>query len=358
MEKPVSFNSMNRLQAGLQPVGFCALNVRKIVMNWVLLADRVLEGGAITRDEALAVLKVPDDALLELLQAAFRVRKVHFGRKVSLHVLKNAKSGACPEDCAFCSQSKSATTGVEEYEMQSADEILEGALEARAMQALRYCVVTSSRAPSEREMQIICEAAERIKAEQPNLELCASMGFLTEEKAFRLKAAGIDRFNHNVETSERFYPSICSTHTYADRVATAKTVKRAGLDLCCGGLIGMGETLEDRVDLALMLKALDTDSAPINFLDPRPGTAMEGQGRLTPNDCLRTLCMFRFVLPDREVRVAGGRETCLRHQQPLSLYPANSMFTNGYLTTGGQQFEADRQMIEDAGFEIGHLVNA
>jgi len=327
-------------------------------MNWDALADKVLEGGTATRDEAWSVLRSSDDELLSVLQAAYRIRKEYFGRKVSLHVLKNAKSGVCLEDCAFCSQSKSSSTDVEEYGMQSADEIVAGAKEAESMEALRYCVVTSARAPSVNDMDVICEAAQKIKALNPKLELCASMGFLTEEKAKRLKAAGVDRFNHNLETSENFYPSICSTHTFEDRVETAKTVKKAGLDLCCGGLIGMGETLEDRVDLALMLKKLDADSAPINFLDPRPGTGMEGKQRLTPNDCLRTLSMFRFILADSEVRIAGGRETCLRELQPLSLYPANSMFTNGYLTTGGQNFEADKQMIQDAGFEIGHLVNA
>jgi len=327
-------------------------------MDWQSLADRILDGGAITREEALAVLRSPDDELLEVLQAAYRIRKKYYGKKVSLHVLRNAKSGVCPEDCAFCSQSKTAESGVEQYGMQSADEIVAGAKEAESMQALRYCVVTSSRAPSEKEMDVICDAARRIKANNPALELCASMGFLTEEKARRLKEAGVNRFNHNLETSERFYPSICSTHKFEDRVNTAKIVKQAGLDLCCGGLIGMGESLEDRVDLALKLKELDTDSAPINFLDPRPGTGMAGQKRLTPNDCLRALAMFRFVLVGSEVRVAGGRETCLRDLQPLSLYPANSMFTNGYLTTGGQNFEDDKKMIEDAGFEIGHLVNA
>ena len=328
-------------------------------MDWKALANRILDGGEpITRAEALAVLHSPDEELLDILQAAFLIRRNFFGRKVSLHVLKNAKSGICPEDCSFCSQSKSATADVEEYAMQSADEIVAGAQDAADMQALRYCVVTSSRAPSENEMQVITDAAARIKRQYPQLELCASMGFLTEEKARRLKESGVDRFNHNLETSASFYPSICSTHRYEDRVETAKTVKRVGLDLCCGGLIGMGETLEDRVDLALALKELKTDSAPINFLDPREGTRLEGAARVTPNDCLRTLCMFRFVLTHAEVRIAGGRETCLRSLQPLSLYPANSMFTNGYLTTGGQDFEADRRMIEDAGFEIGHLVNA
>ena len=328
-------------------------------MDWKALADRILDGGEpITRDEALTVLKSGDDELLEVLQAAYLIRKNWFGKKVSLHVLRNAKSGACPEDCSFCSQSKSSTAEIEEYEMESADEIVAGAQDAADMQALRYCVVTSSRAPSENELQIITAAASRIKETHPDLELCASMGFLTEEKARRLKEAGVDRFNHNLETSAGFYPSICSTHNYEDRVETARTVKKVGLDLCCGGLIGMGESLEDRVDLAMALRDLKTDSAPINFLDPREGTGLEGSARVTPNDCLRTLAMFRFVLTHAEVRIAGGRETCLRDLQPLSLYPANSMFTNGYLTTGGQDFEADRQMIEDAGFEVGHLVNA
>jgi biotin synthase len=328
-------------------------------MKWNVLANRILDGGAaITREEALAVLRSPDGELLDVLQAAFLIRRNFFGRKVSLHVLRNAKSGACTEDCSFCSQSKSSLAEVDEYEMQSAGEIIAGARDAADMQALRYCVVTSSRAPSENELKTITEAAARIKQEYPQLELCASMGFLTEEKARRLKESGVDRFNHNLETSAAFYPSICSTHAYEDRVATARTVKKVGLDLCCGGLIGMGEGLEDRVDLALALKEVKADSAPINFLDPREGTALQGRERVSPNDCLRTLAMFRFVLTYAEVRIAGGRETCLRGLQPLALYPANSMFTNGYLTTGGQDFEADRQMIEDAGFEVGHLVNA
>lgn len=327
-------------------------------MDWNHMAQRVLAGETLNRDEALAVLTSSDDELLAVLHAAFAIRRRYFGRKVSLHVLRNAKSGSCPEDCAFCSQAKGADGNVEAYAMQSADAIVAGAQDAQAMSAHRYCVVTSSRAPSEKELQIICEAATRIKAAHPGLELCASMGLLTEEDARRLKASGVDRFNHNLETSERFFPSICTTHRYEDRVLTARRVKQAGLDLCCGGLIGMGETLEDRVDLALQLKALGTDSAPLNFLDPRAGTPLAGRPRMTPNDGLRTLAMFRFVLVSSEVRVAGGRETVLRHLQPLALYPANSMFTNGYLTTGGQGFEADQRLIEDAGFEIGHLVDA
>lgn len=321
-------------------------------------AQEILAGRPPTRAEALAVLESSDDELLAVLQAAFLIRRHYFGRKVSLHVLRNAKSGACSEDCAFCSQSRSAQTGVPVYPLQSVEEIVAGAAEACALQAVRYCVVTSSRSPSARDLDTLCEAARRIKAAHPRLELCASLGLLNEAQARRLKEAGVDRFNHNLETSERFFPRICSSHTYAERQHTARLVKEVGMALCCGGLIGMGESLEDRVDLALALRELRTDSAPINFLDPRPGTALAGQTRLAPADCLRALAMFRFVLASAEVRVAGGRETCLRHLQALALYPANSMFTRGYLTTGGQGFEADRRLIEDAGFEIGSLVDA
>lgn len=328
-------------------------------MNWNQIADRVLnEGAPVTREEALAILNSSDDELLDLLQAAFKIRKTYFGREVSLHVLRNAKSGVCPEDCSFCSQSLTASSGVDQYEMESVNELVEGAEAAAKMAAKRYCVVTSTREPSEKEVETICASAKQIKAKYPELELCASMGFMTDEKARRLKEAGVDRFNHNLETSERFYPSLVSTHKWSDRVDTAKTVKRAGLDLCCGGLIGMGETKEDRVELAVTLRELDTDSAPINFLDARPGTELEGAEGVSPNDALRTLAMFRFVLVDSEVRIAGGREVVLRHLQPLALYPANSMFTNGYLTTGGQDFDADKKMIEDAGFQLGHLVDA
>ncbi len=311
-----------------------------------------------SREQALAVLRSSDDELLEVLQAAFMVRKHFFGRTVSLHVLRNAKSGACPEDCAFCSQSKTAQSDVDAYALQSVDTIVQGAEAAKEINARRYCVVTSSRAPSARDMETICEAARQIKQHYPDLELCTSLGFLDLEKAKQLREAGVDRFNHNLETSERFFSHICSTHTFKDRLNTAKTVKEAGLDLCCGGLIGLGETLEDRVDLALSLKELDVDSIPINFLNPREGTALAGHPMIKPSDCLRALAMFRFVHPSKEIRVAGGREACLREMQVFALYPANSMFTNGYLTTGGQNFDADKHMIESAGFTVGHLVNA
>ncbi|MCF7818090.1 MAG: biotin synthase BioB [Kiritimatiellales bacterium] len=322
-------------------------------MDWKALSDRVLDGAKTTEAEALAILQSPDDELLDVLQGAYRLRKKHFGNTVSLHLLRNVKSGKCPEDCAFCSQSTSAINDVERYDFQTVESIVDGAQAAVDRQAKRYCVVSSTRAPSPKELETICEAAIQIKRKHPDLEICSSLGLLTEEKAIRLKESGVNRFNHNLETSENYFPEVVTTHEFEDRVNTAKIVKKVGLDLCCGGLFGMGESLQDRVDLAFALADLDVDSVPLNFLDPRPGTVFAGKSNpLTPNDCLRSLSMIRYVMPSVEVRIAGGRETTLRDLQPLALYPANSMFTAGYLTTGGQDYETDKRMIEDAGFVI------
>ena len=322
-------------------------------MDWKTLSDRVLAGGTITETEALAILESPDDELLDVLQGAYRIRRKYFGKKVSLHLLRNVKSGKCPEDCSFCSQSTSAINEVERYDFQTVESIVDGAQAAVDRKARRYCVVSSTRAPSPNELETICEAAVQIKQKHPELEICSSLGFLTEQKAMRLKESGVNRFNHNLETSENYFSEVVTTHDFEDRINTARIVKKAGLDLCSGGLFGMGESLQDRVDLIFALAVIEVDSVPVNFLDPRPGTAFEGKANpLTPNDCLRGLAMARFVLPSTEVRIAGGRETTLRSLQPLALYPANSMFTAGYLTTGGQDYETDKRMIEDAGFEI------
>lgn len=322
-------------------------------MDWKTLSSRVLTGEVATEAEALAILESPDDELLEVLQGAYRIRKKYFKNSVSLHLLRNVKSGKCPEDCSFCSQSTSAINDVERYDFQTVQSIVDGAQAAVDRQAKRYCVVSSTRAPSPNELETICEAAIQIKQKHPRLEICSSLGFLTEQKATRLKESGVNRFNHNLETSENYFSKVVTTHDFEDRINTARIVKKVGLDLCSGGLFGMGESLQDRVDLIFALAAIEVDSVPINFLDPRPGTAFDGQANpLTPNDCLRALAMARFVLPTTEIRIAGGRESTLRSLQPLALYPANSMFTAGYLTTGGQDFETDKGMIEDAGFEI------
>ncbi len=329
--------------------------------RWAALADRVLapDHPLPTRDEARAVLHAPVADTLALLDAAFRVRQAHWGLRVSLHVLDNAKLGACPEDCGFCSQS-SRHAGADgqvqaspagEAPMKSVDELVEGARRAHAARAKRYCMVTATRGPSARDLDTVCAAAERIKAEL-DIELCASLGILTEAKAARLAAAGVDRFNHTLETSERYYDQVVSTHRWADRVETVRLAKAAGMDTCCGGIVGLGESDDDLLDLAFTLRQLDVDSVPVNFLDARPGTPMAGRAAVSPGAALRALCMMRFVHPRTDLRVAGGRELTLRGLQVLALYPANSIFTQGYLTTDGASPAADHQLIADAGFEL------
>jgi biotin synthase len=319
--------------------------------TWSALADTALAGALITRDQARAVLEAPPDELLAVLDAAFRVRRAHWGRRVSLHVLENAKLGACPEDCGFCSQSQKHASPGGEAPIKTVDELVAGARRAHAARAKRYCMVTATRGPSQRDLDAICAAAAQIKAEL-DIELCASLGLLTEAKAERLASAGIDRFNHNLETSERHYGAIVTTHTWRDRVETVRIAKRAGMDTCCGGIVGLGETLDDLLDLAFALRELDVDSVPVNFLDARPGTPLAGYPRVEPGLALRALCMFRFVHPRTDLRVAGGREITLRALQVMALYPANSMFTQGYLTTAGATPHDDHQMIRDAGFEL------
>ena len=319
-------------------------------MVWRELASRVLEGHALTREEALSVLSCADDDLLGLLDATFTVRRAHHGRRVHVHVLENAKSGACPEDCSFCSQSVRYKTDVDRYKTESVEELVEAARAAYTAGASTYCMVTATRGPSKRDLDTICEAVRRIKAEMP-LSLCTSLGVLDDAGAKRLVDAGVDRYNHNLATSERYYPELVSTHTWGDRAATLRTAKAAGMQACAGGIIGMGEGLEDRVDLALALRDLDVESVPVNLLNPRPGTPLGDREQISPQDALKALCMFRLVHPDRDVRIAGGREAVLGSMQPLALYAANSLFANGYLTTGGQGESADARMLVDAGFE-------
>lgn len=318
-------------------------------MKWSALADAALAGTLISREDARAVLHAPVEDTLALLDAAFRVRRQHWGMRVSLHVLENAKLGACPEDCGFCSQSSKHSSPSGEAPMKTVDDLVDAARKAYAAKAKRYCMVTATRGPSQRDLDTICEAASKIKAEM-DIELCASLGILTEAKAKRLADSGVDRFNHNLETSERHYEKIVSTHKWSDRVDTVRLAKAAGMDTCVGGIVGLGESEDDLLDLAFALRDLDVDSVPVNFLDARPGTPLAGYPLVEPGFALRALCMMRFVHPRTDLRVAGGRELTLRQLQVQALYPANSIFTQGYLTTGGATIESDHQMIKDAGF--------
>ena len=317
---------------------------------WQELADRVLEGHQITEAEGLAILHSRDEEILDLLAAAYRVRYRYHGNRVLLSFLMNAKSGRCAEDCAYCSQSGTAASNIPRYGLLDAEEIFAGAEVAAQRQAGTYCIVTARRGPTEAEMGRLEEVVPRIKAAF-RLEVCVSLGLLTSAQAVRLKACGVDRVNHNLNTSRRFYPQICTTHTYDDRVETLRAVRAAGLDMCSGGIIGMGEEDIDIVDLARQLGALHAESVPVNFLIPIGGTPLAAQPRLSAVHCLRALCLFRLANPKCELRIGAGRELRLGSLQPLGLYPANSLFVGDYLTTKGQPPQEDYQMIADLGFE-------
>ena len=315
------------------------------------LAEKSLSGEALSREECHAVLDTTDEQIIDLLSAAFRVRATYFGKIVSLHLLINAKSGLCPEDCSYCSQSSVSTAQIQKYPLLSEEQILQGAREAQQAKAIRYCIVSSGRSPGRQELKRLCQVVKHIK-EEVDISICTSLGILTPEAAVALKQAGVNRYNHNLNASQRFYSQICSTHTYQDRLKTLQNARAAGMELCCGAIFGMGETDNDVIDLSMALRELKPDSIPVNFLIPIEGTPVEGQKHLTPLQCLRILCLLRFLNPRLEIRVAGGREYHLRSLQPLALYPANSIFVSGYLTTSGQTPPEAWQMIQDMGFEI------
>jgi biotin synthase len=237
------------------------------------------------------------------------------------------------------------------YNLLSAPKLLEAAKLAAERQSKTFCIVISARGPSEREIDFVCTIVPEIKR-QYDLNVCACLGLLTPDQAKRLAAAGVDKVNHNLNTSERFYPEVCSTHTYADRVATLEACRAAGLQLCSGGIMGMGETHDDLIDMAMELRAMNVESIPLNFLNSIDGTPLEATNRLSPRDCLRALAMMRLVNPAAEIRIAGGREIHLGSLQALGFYAANSIFVGDYLTTKGQLPEADYKMIEELGFVI------
>ena len=318
--------------------------------DWSAYADRVLAGKTLTAEEARSVLSCPDDELLALIDAAYRVRREHFGKRVQMYFLMNAKSGLCPEDCSYCSQSKVSDAEIPKYNLLSRNKLLEGARLASERGACTYCIVISARGPNEREIRAVEEIVPQIKAKH-DLKICACLGLLTEEHASRLAAAGVDRVNHNLNTSGRYYAEICTTHTHGDRVATLEAVRDAGMEMCSGGIVGMGEEPEDVVDMAVQLRDLGVHSIPVNFLNSIEGTPLGQQQELDPRYCLKVLAMFRLVNPDREIRIAGGRELHLRSLQAMGLYLANSIFVGDYLTTEGQAPQADYDMISDLGFE-------
>ncbi|MEO1068898.1 MAG: biotin synthase BioB [Cyanobacteria bacterium J06638_6] len=319
--------------------------------DWNSLADLSLAGEVLSREQAHAVLAAPDTELLDQLAAAYRVRRQYWGNRVRLHFLLNAQSGLCPEDCHYCSQSKISSAEIEKYPFMAQEKILAAAERANTLKAGTFCMVISGRSPSERVFGEVLEAVRQVKAHYP-MTICACLGLLDETQTQQLAAAGVDRVNHNLNTSENNHGNICTTHTFDDRLATLQAVQSAGMTTCSGGIFGLGETADDIIDMALALRRLAVTSVPLNFLIPIPGTPFADRQELNPRQCLRILCLYRLLLPSQELRIAGGREVQLRQLQPLGLYAANSIFVGDYLTTPGQAAQADYAMIRDAGFVL------
>ncbi|MDA3804483.1 biotin synthase BioB [Clavibacter sp. CT19] len=316
------------------------------------LVDTVLDGGTITVDDAIRVLATPDDEVLDLVAAVARIRRRHFGNRVKLNYLVNLKSGLCPENCGYCSQALGSTAPILKYSWLTTDEAVEQAELGITGGAARVCLVASGRGPSHRDIDRVADIASRVKGRRPSVEVCACLGLLRGGQAERLAAAGVDAYNHNINTAESFHDEIVQTHTYADRIDTITAVQRAGVSPCSGLIVGLGEADRQVIEALGALRDLGAESVPINFLVPFDGTPMAGRWTLTPLRCLTIVALARLMCPDAEIRLAGGRELHLGSLQGLALHVANSMFLGDYLTAEGQTAAADHTLIRENGFVV------
>jgi biotin synthase len=315
------------------------------------LEHRVLSGGSISFDEALSLATIPDTSLPALAAAADRIRGMVCGDRIGFCAIVSARTGGCSENCAFCAQSGDADARMSFSPMMFAEDILEHAQRVEPTGAHRFGIVTSGRTLSERDFETTLRAIRLIR-ENTSLVPCASLGFITPERAARLVEAGLSRYHHNLETSRSFFGDICTTHTYDERVNTVRTAQEAGLEVCCGGLFNLGESWDQRVELAFALRELDPVSVPVNFLDPRPGTALQGRLLMNENDATRVIAIFRFILPKTFIRLAGGRkQTFSRDPEAALKCGANSLLIGDLLTTSGPDAASETALAQSLGFE-------
>jgi len=308
--------------------------------------------GEIQSLTAYRSLLIDDEVrLLPLLDAAFQVREFYHGREVTIHIINNARNGHCSEDCSYCAQARTSSAAISKYTTKSDTEILHEAERAHAAGAYRYCLVYAGRGMNMERINHLETLIRTIKKNYP-LEVCVSAGIINQEAASLLKQAGLDRLNHNLNTAPARYNQICTTHTFEDRLNTLDAARKAGLEVCSGIIAGMGESADELIELALTLRKLEARSIPINFLLAIPGSMLSATGNLNPQYCLRILCLFRFINPTAEIRIAAGREEHLRSMEVMGLYPANSLFMDGYLNTRGNSKRQTLEMIRDAGFTI------
>jgi biotin synthase len=309
---------------------------------------KVVNGNSISLEEAERLISTNN--VIKLADCANFITKKFNGESVDVESLINAKSGNCPEDCSFCAQSTFYETGITKYPLLPDKTIIEKAREVEIHGAASFCLVCAYREPSENDFEKICRVIEKLRKEV-QLDINVSLGFMTQERAQRLKSLGVKRYNHNLETSESFFSKICKTHDFSDRIKTARIVKSAGLELCCGGIIGMGETTRQRIELAFSISSLEPDEVPINILIPRKGTPKQLDNcSIHPIDIISTIAVWRFIMPRTILKIAGGREIYFSDGGKLALQAgANGIITGGYLTTNGNAPNKDIQMIQGIG---------
>jgi biotin synthase len=312
------------------------------------IEERVLNGEHISREDALYIAQASGTELFGLFSSANKIRTLFRENTVGLCSIINAKSGACTEDCSFCAQSDRSKARIKVYPFMSKERVIQKAMESKKSGAKRFSIVTSGRGVSEINLLEIADMISEIK--ELGIIPCASLGMLGERELSTLKSAGLDRYHHNLETSEGFFPMICNTHSYADKLRTINVAKYIGLSLCCGGIFGMGETWHDRIDMAFLLKELDVDSVPINFLIPIQGTALENRNLLHPFEALKIISLYRYILPQKEIRICGGRMQILgEFNSMVFLAGADGLMIGNYLTTPGRNYEDDFRLIETYG---------
>lgn len=319
-------------------------------MNFVeQLKNKVLGGGEVTREEALELMDAP---LETLSQAADQLREHFCGDRFDMCTIVNGKCGKCSEDCKYCAQSAHYQTSLEEsYPLLSTEELVKGAAENKRQGVLRYSIVTSGRKLSDREVDQVCESIRAIR-EQVGIEVCVSFGLLGEEAFRKLKEAGASRVHCNLESSRRYFPQVCTTHTYDEKTETMKAARRAGLSVCSGGIIGLGETMEDRIDMVLTARELGVKSVPVNLLNPIPGTPYEHNPVLTEDELRRVVAIFRFLIPDGNIRLAGGRGLLEDKGARCFCSGANAAISGDMLTTAGITVERDLEMLHKLGYQV------
>lgn len=317
------------------------------------IAYRSLQNEPICRDDALFLMGIEGDEVYDVFYWANQIRLKYFGHAINTCSIVSAKQGKCTEDCSFCSQSSRYHTSIDAFPLVSTHKILDGAKCAEQAGSSSLGIVTSGYSiGNPHELDKICEAI-RTVIQNTGIHPHGSFGILTKETAASLMKSGLRRINHNLETSERFFPNVCSTHTFIDRINTIHAAKEAGLEICSGAIFGIGEGIEDRIHLLFTLKDLNVDVVPLNFLHPISGTPLEDTASLSPREVLKIISVFRFALPDKEIKIAGGREKNLRDLQSWMFYAgANSTMIGNYLTTKGRKIEDDLQMIKDLELEL------